>query len=98
MTLDNFLALAVTGGGIGLIISLLAEYMPYFADIMDKFSSEGKRLFVLGLCELIPLGVVAFRVFVQHAPSVPDLWWNAIFAGFAAFASSQVTHLLVRER
>lgn len=97
MTLDNFLALAVTGGGIGAIVSLLAEYMPYFSDIMHRLTPEGKRLFILALCELIPVGVIAFRVYVQGVPSVPDLWWNAIFAGFAAFASSQVTHLLVRE-
>lgn len=97
MTLEQFLTLCLTGGGIGVIVSLLAEYMPYFADFMAKLSSQGKRLVILLICLVIPLGALVARMYVQNVMVTPDMVWSGIYAGLTAFASSQVVHLLIRE-
>jgi len=81
-------------GIVGGILGFLFELFDWLA------SFEWKRLIVMGLCIILPIGALALGSFVF---ACDDLIWSseaiqdAIGVGFAAYLSSQLAHLAARK-
>ena len=93
MTLIEALNLA-RGPGInavvGVLISILIEYVPEWSEL----DAKAKRPIILLICLLVPIlatfGLVALG---QVQPNDLDLWWAAILSGATAFSTSQLAHI-----
>jgi len=92
-TLCGFLAemmgVTLINAIVGVAISWLVEYWPWWAEAPPKW----KRPIILGLCLVVPLGGLGLS-YVLCAPVITkDAIYLAIMAGLAAFASSQFAHI-----
>ena len=77
---------------VGALWSFVAEMFPRFNDL----SYSGKRWAMLGLCLSIPILALVVSVFGLACPGAaitPDSVAQALAAGCAAFATSQIAHL-----
>ena len=84
------LTLLAGGGGLGTIVSFLAEQSKGFQNLQ----ANQKKFVVLGLMIGLPLIATAL---VQFVPAnvwiLLEPYWKAIAAGFAGWAGSQFTYL-----
>lgn len=92
MTFEAFLKQAAgTGAGavVGLVMSLLAEYVPWYANLAPKW----KRAAMFAVCLIVPLVASVILVSLGKMPNdIESTYWPALIAGVAAFTSSTLTH------
>lgn len=95
MNLVEFLRYAMTSAGInaavGFVLSFLAEWWPGYTELPPR----AKRVIMMALCFVIPLGAALGLWLVAGDPLTVDTLWAAVLAGFAAFFGSQAAHARV---
>jgi len=94
MSWSEFLDLFVQPNGIalllGVLLSILAEYLPKFKDLSPKW----KRAVFFVIALVIPLvGCTLGILTAGWSPSWESTWWPALVAGGVAFASGTVAHI-----
>ena len=76
---------------IGFLLSFVVEWFPNW----ETMSARVKRLVMIGICLVIPLGskLIELLVFGGAFNDIPGTWWLPFAAGVTAYISSQVAHL-----
>lgn len=78
----------------GVVIFAAAEYIPGLLGWLEN--PKAKRLVVLVLCMVIPVGALLLELFtVSYAPVTFDAIWQALFTGMAAFGVATTVHTTV---
>ena len=74
---------------VGLLASLLAEYIPAF----EWLDARLKRLIFLGFNLLVPVGAAALgELTAGWSPAWDVTWWPAIVAGWVSFGAGTALH------
>jgi len=95
MSWSEFLAYAAGPGVnviVGIILSVIVEYLPAYGDLEAKW----KRLGMAGLCLIVPaLATVAAVATGEWGAwgDWPTTWWPVLLAAFAAFSGATVAHV-----
>ena len=94
MSWSEFLAYASNPTAIpvvvGVILSVLAEYVPAFTALAPKW----KRAVFFAISVAVPLLAAALGVLTAGWPETwADTFWPALVAGVMAFASGTMAHL-----
>lgn len=101
MTWAEALQYAQTAKGIAFIVGILlfalSEYIPGFVEqIQDR---KKKRLAVLALSMVIPVGALSLEIFtVSYATVTFDMVWNSIFTGLVTFGTSTLVQTSVMKK
>lgn len=94
----DFLAYLVQPTGIaaaaGFVLSLLAEYLPPYQDLADKW----KQIVFFGICEAVPLAATGLGIWLLGWEASIDLFWKAVQAGYIAFGTGTVIHNFLPKR
>ena len=78
---------------IGFLLSFGVEWFPQWTTMADKI----KRLVMFTLCLLIPLlGTLIGVLFGTLDAGFVVSWWPALVAGFAAFSTSTMAHMVTK--
>lgn len=98
MTWNEFLQLLSQPNGIavglGLVESVLVEYLPGFGALDAKW----KRLVFLVVSLVIPLGAAGLGIATcDWSVTWNDTFWPAVLAGGTTFAGGTFVHLKMRE-
>jgi hypothetical protein len=91
MTLVDFLRMLTgpaIGAAVGILLSILADYVPRFNALDPKW----KRLVMFGFCIVVPCVGVGGLVLLGAEPSTVESWWQGVLAGVTAFAASTLRH------
>lgn len=96
-TLSAFLVWAATSAGAGVVLAWLIEYVPFVGVWVQTLAYEWKRVVVLAICLALPLVALALSVQLGYSSPTPDAVFASLSAGFVAYASSQVTHGVIRK-
>lgn len=94
LTWQDFLQLASDPGlitiAVGILLSIIVEYMPSFASLPPKW----KRVIFFGLSLAAPISAAILGVAtLDWSPSFVDTFWPAIVAGVVSFGSGTLAHL-----
>jgi hypothetical protein len=99
VSLEDFLLLLTTGPGIGVILSVALEKIPFLKRLFDMVEDmEVKRLIVLAACVLLAVGAqeLLYR-FGYIAVLDKDALFAALSAAWEAFTASTLVHGLIRQ-
>jgi len=93
MSFPDFLSYLQTGVGInaaiGILVSLLVEYWPWYGELDPKV----KRLLVMAFSFTLPLIAATVGAACAYVPWAFEItYWPALVAGFTAFFAGQVVH------
>lgn len=80
--------------GVGILDSVLVEYIPGFGGLDPKW----KRLVFLLAAMVIPLGATGLGIATEGwTVSWQDTFWPAVLAGGTAFASGTFVHVKMKQ-
>jgi hypothetical protein len=80
--------------GVGLVESVLVEYVPGF----DPLAAKWKRLVFLLVAMVIPLAATGLGIATEGwAVSWQDTFWPAVLSGGTAFASGTFVHMKMKQ-
>jgi len=94
-SLQGFLAILLTAGGIGAAVAFIFEKVPYVDEWFAALDSKAKRLVILASSFVVPSVALGAAVGLGYYEFTPDLVYLALRAGFEAFTASQVAHMVV---
>ena len=82
---------------VGVVVFMAGEYIPGLLGWLED--SKAKRLVVLALCLVIPVGALLLELFtVSYAPITLDAVWAALFTGAGAFGIATAIHTTVLKK
>lgn len=94
-TLLGFLKWVLTAGGTGVVLFFILEKVPVVDEWFAALTPKMKRVIVLFLALMLPLGATGLGVAFNYMVLTEDLIYAALRVGIEVFASSQIAHLTV---
>jgi len=99
VTPEDFLKYLLTGPGIGLVISVGLEKLPFAKRLFDKIPDlEWKRMAVLGLSVVLPTAALLVGWQLGYFEITDITVFNVLAAAWEAFTTSTVLHGFIREK
>jgi hypothetical protein len=94
-SLQGFLAILLTAGGIGTAVAFVFEKVPYVDEWFAALDSKAKRVVILVSSFVVPSVALGVAIGLDYYEFTPDLVYLALRAGFEAFTASQIVHMIV---
>ena len=99
VTPEDFLKYLLTGPGIGVVISVGLEKLPFAKRLFDKVQDlEWKRTIVLGLCVVLPAISLVTGWQLGYFNLDEITVFSVLAAAWEAFTTSTVLHGFIREK
>jgi membrane protease YdiL (CAAX protease family) len=96
---EDFLKYLLTGPGIGIVISVGLEKLPFAKRLFDQIQDlEWKRMTVLGLCVILPTLSLVVGWQLGYFELSEITVFNVLAAAWEAFTTSTVLHGFIREK
>ena len=97
VTLEEFLLLLTTGPGIGIVLAVALEKVPFLSRLFDQIGDmEAKRLVVLVACVVLAVGAQALRGYLGHVVFDQNAIFTALAAAWEAFTTGTILHAFIR--
>lgn len=96
---EDFLKYLLTGPGIGVVISVGLEKLPFAKRLFDQIQDlEWKRMTVLGLCVILPTLSLVVGWQLGYFELNEITVFNVLAAAWEAFTTSTVLHGFIRKK